>query len=131
MRLSVLRCKQISCRSGGRDAPRRHVLLHAGQQRAHLRVLVECVLEPGLDALPHPGQGLLFAARGQAAVGGLQVAVLLHGNPEGGYALPLQRADLHHLGVPLRLVMVGVLGVAVLAQQAQAGGDLGMKLRYR
>ena len=99
-------------------------MLQLRQQRAHLRVLAKGELEARLDAFPHPGQGLLFAALGEAAVSGLQPLVFAHCGPEAIHTLPQQRADLHHLGVPLGFVVVGVFGVTVLAQQAQAGSDL-------
>src|SRR2546429_2317357 len=88
-----------------------------------------CLLEAGVDALPHPGQGLAFAAQRQAAVGLLQAAELLHRAPEAVNALLLERADGDDPGLPQALVVVGVLGIAVHAQQAQAGGDLGLRAR--
>jgi hypothetical protein len=78
----------------------------------------------GVDAFPHPGQGLLLAPRRQAATGGLQIAKAPHGVPEGVHALPQQGADLDHLRVPDRIVVVRMVRVAVQAQQAQRRGDL-------
>src|SRR3989475_3081681 len=92
-------------------------------------MLPEGLLEAGVDALPHPGQGLAFAAQRQAAVGLLQAAELLHRAPEAVNALLLERADGDDPGLPQALVVVGVLGIAVHAQQAQAGGDLGLRAR--
>ena len=93
-------------------------MLHTRQQVLHLRVSAKRLLEPGVNALPHPGQGLLFAPRSQAAVGGLQLAVLRDGVPKTIHALPQQRTDLQHLGMPARGVVRGVVGFAVLVEES-------------
>ena len=64
-------------------------MLQLRQQRAHLRVLAEGELEARFDPFPHPGQSLLFAALGEAAVSGLQPLVFAHCGPESIHALGL------------------------------------------
>ena len=46
-------------------------------------MLAERLFQPGIDALPHPGQRLLLATRGELAMGLLQPAEFRDGLPEG------------------------------------------------
>ena len=111
--------QQLARCGGGRQAALGHLLGEGWQGFAHLGHAVKLLLESGLDALPHPSQGLLLSAGGQAAVVGLQALKRAHLMPKRIDPLAKQSADAHHLGMPNALVMVGMLGVAVQPKQPQ------------
>ena len=91
-----------------------HILLQVRQPVLHLRVRAECLFEPGVDAFPHQARP---AFRARRPGGHWRFATRSTGDaPEGVHALPQQRADLQHLGMPLAGVVVAVLRVAVLAE---------------
>src|SRR5688572_21559782 len=94
------RREQLACRRRCRQRALCHLLRELRQQLAHLRVLPECLVEPGGDALPHPRRCLLLAALGELAIGGLQLPDLRDGVPESVDARTRQRAQLQHLGQP-------------------------------
>ena len=78
-------------------------------------------MKPRVDQVPHPGQRLLLAPRIEFTAGAALLMELLDVRPEFFDALILQRADLHHLRVP---VIGAVLCVAAQAEQAQRARDL-------
>ena len=116
--------KQLSCGSGCRNTPSRHVGSKLRQQLTNPWMLCERQLQTRINALPHPRLGLSLAPRGQSAVGGLQRLELGHCRPESVHALALERAQLQHLRMPDLCVMVQMLGVSMQAQQSQCAGDL-------
>jgi hypothetical protein len=94
------------------DTACQHILRQLGQHRLNLRLLAKRLLEPGVYALPHPGQRLLLAAVSKCAVLGLQGFVMRHGCPKTVYTLTEQGAELNHLRLP-KQVAVGIIRVAV------------------
>ncbi len=63
-------------------------------------VLAKGPIEVVVDAIPHPGQGLLLASVAVRAARLLLAAELGNQSPKGGDTVALQGADLHHLGLP-------------------------------
>ena len=86
--------QQLARRRGCGQLTEPDFFLHNRQNLANLRAGTECLTQPGIDTLPHPGQRLLLSAHGQPAVGGLHFTELDNGPPECIEPFALEAADL-------------------------------------
>src|SRR6218665_66087 len=86
----------------GRDLPGLHGCAELRQLLAHGRVVFERLLQPGVDALPHPRQRLALAPRVERAIGHLQRLKFAHSRPQGVNALAMQCARCDDPGLPVR-----------------------------
>ena len=62
------------------------------QQGLHTRLGTKALFEPGVDAFPHPGQGLLLTPLLQTSVVGLQTAKFGYRIPEAIHAVAFEGA---------------------------------------
>ena len=100
MTFRFIGAKQLPSRRRRSQLARPDLLAQLGQQRLHTRLHPKIVFQAGIDALPHPRQGLLLATHAKAAIVELKGLEFAHRSPKAVHDLVQKRAELDNIGVP-------------------------------